>query len=73
MIAGSNAGGTPVTAKWYRVVSVGNAATPYLSVVGPDWDTATFPSNQTAMVVVEGVTGVYTTPVHLDNDCTWTR
>ncbi len=55
-------------AKWYRVVGVGDQ---YLSLVGPDWDVGTY--NNPVMVVVEGVTGVYTTTVHLDADCIWTR
>lgn len=58
------------TAKWYRVVGVADAGSNhYLSLVGPDWDT----SLNTRLVIVEGVTGVYTTTIHLDNDCTWTR
>lgn len=56
-------------ARWYRVVGVGNADSPYVTLVGPDWDGGATPT----MVVVEGVTGVYTTNVHLDNDCVWTR
>ena len=55
-------------AKWYRVVGVGDQ---YLSLVGPDWDVDTY--NNPTMVVVEGVTGVYTTTVHLDAHCIWTR
>jgi len=55
-------------AKWYRVVGVGDQ---YLSLVGPDWDTLNYPTP--TMVVVEGVTGVYTTTVHLDADCIWSR
>ena len=57
-------------AKWYRVVGVGNADAPYVSLVGPDWDAS---SLNAQLVVVEGVTGVYTTTVHLDDDCTWTK
>lgn len=57
------------TAKWYRVVGVGNVGMPYISLVGSDWNA----SLNTRLVIVEGVTGVYTTTIHLDNDCTWTR
>lgn len=62
----TNSVGVPVVAKWYRVVGVG---ADYLSLVGPDWD----PTVAATMVVVEGVTGVYTTTVHLDADCIWSR
>lgn len=65
------AASTGATAKWYRVVGVGNIGTPYISLVGPDWDTTNYLAP--ILVVVEGVTGVYTTTIHLDNDCTWTR
>ena len=75
MLVGNDpATGTLVTAKWYRVVGVGDAnGRFYLSLVGPDWNLTNFPAASTTMVVVEGVTGVYTTTVHLDADCIWTR
>jgi hypothetical protein len=59
-----------MTAKWYRVVGVGNT---YLSLVGPDWDTEQFPAANTQLVSVEGVAGVYTTTVQLDDDLIWNR
>ena len=65
MLASNNG----AVAKWYRVVGVGDQ---YLSLVGPDWDVTNF-GNTTQLVVVEGVTGVYTTTVQLDADCIWTR
>ncbi|MBN1395419.1 MAG: prepilin-type N-terminal cleavage/methylation domain-containing protein [Pirellulales bacterium] len=68
MLFGSS-GVTPVVAKWYRVVGVGDAATPYLTLVGPDWNNTFAPR----LLVVEGVTGVYSTTVQLDADLTWTR
>lgn len=80
MLVGRDLGsGVPVVAKWYRVVGVFVGSTvdsisPHLSLVGPDWDTNCFgPNIRTDLVVVEGVTGVYTTTVHLDADCIWTR
>jgi hypothetical protein len=80
MLVGMDNSGTPVpiAAQWYRVVGVNrdltdpNQPVSMVSLVGPDW--AANPAIATVnMVVVEGVTGVYTTPVQLDDDATWTR
>ncbi|NLF09465.1 MAG: hypothetical protein GX594_16010 [Pirellulaceae bacterium] len=65
------ADGGGATAKWYRVVGVGGLGMNYLSLVGPDWNTTTYP--QPILIVVPSVTGVYTRTIHLDNDCTWNR
>jgi type II secretory pathway pseudopilin PulG len=70
LLVGTNTGGQPWVAKWYRVVGVGRD---YLSLVGPDWDADTFPAAQTQLVSVEGVAGVYTTAVHLDDDLIWNK
>ncbi len=57
---------------WYRVVSVGVQSdnTAYAMLVGPDWYGN---SSNLQMIVLPGVTGVYTTTVQLDNDAIWTR
>ena len=61
---------------WYRVVSAGSdgAATPttHATLVGPDWNGGCDHA-VTNLIVVNGVTGVYTTTVQLDNDATWSK
>jgi len=52
--------------QWYRVVGAGVSPTTRLSIAGPDWDTTTM-LNPTA-TIVEGVIGVYTTPVAVESD-----
>ncbi len=48
---------------WYRVVHAGYDGTDtYITLVGPDW----YGGGPTTIVVVDGVTGVYTTTVQLD-------
>jgi len=59
---------------WYRVVSVGYDASAVppstrIALVGPDW----YGGSSATVVVVGGVTGVYTTTVQLDDDKIWTR
>ena len=46
-----------------------------LSLVGPDWDTTNLSANgvNVRLIVVNGVTGVYTRTVQLDNDTTWSK
>jgi hypothetical protein len=46
-------------ANWYRVVSAGPSPTTNLTLMGPDWD----PHIAAALVVIDGVTGVYTATV----------
>jgi prepilin-type N-terminal cleavage/methylation domain-containing protein len=70
-------------ATWYRVVSVGSdGTTTRATLVGPDWNGGTTggtlgpppaPDDSVKLVVIKGVTGVYTTTVQLDNDAIWTR
>jgi hypothetical protein len=70
-------------ASWYRVVAAGtdNGSSPKtrVSLVGPDWYGGTGKDNSGAVndsvkiIVVKGVTGVYTTTVKLDNDAIWTK
>jgi len=56
-------------ATWYRVVNAGpGGATQMLSVVGPPWV-----GGSATAVVIDGVTGVYTTTVQLDEDSIWTK
>jgi len=64
---------TPTVAKWYRVVGVGmigSGDTNHLSLVGPDWEDA---SNDATLVVVDGVTGVYSTTMRIDDSLIWTK
>jgi hypothetical protein len=50
-----------------------------LSLVGPDWAWCPFDATGKAIiqnvnvVVIDGVTGVYSSTVQLDNDTTWSR
>lgn len=58
---------------WYRVVCAGyneTNNTTWLTLAGPDWYGGT---SSISMLVVRGVTGVYTTNIKLDNDGTWGR
>ena len=88
MLVGLDATNNPIVGKWYRVVGVGRSldpATPsqpvnMLSLVGPDWPQIRDPSDSTKLlvatvnvVVVDGVTGVYTRTMQLDNDETWSQ
>ena len=71
----------PLLAYWYRVVGVGrdltatNQPVNMLTLVGPDWDTTNLSANgvNVKLIVVNGVTGVYTRTVQLDNDTTWSK
>jgi len=57
---------------WYRVASAGDDGTNIrVSLVGPDWYNGA--STTANLIVVKGVTGVYTTTVQLDNDATWSK
>jgi hypothetical protein len=66
-------------ATWYRVVAAGGdgAATPttHVSLVGPDWSGGGNggASGTATLIVVKGVTGVYSKTIALDNDATWSR
>jgi hypothetical protein len=65
-----------VVCQWYRVVgnSVGLTAPYYLSLVGPDWNTSDGrigADGGVSLVIVQGVTGVYTETMQLDNDLIW--
>jgi hypothetical protein len=77
MLVGLDSANNPIVGNWYRVVGVGRDLTQasqpvnMLSLVGPDWNGTGV--NSVDVVVIEGVTGVYTTTVQLDNDATWTR
>jgi len=63
-----------IQATWYRVVSAGNNGTnTRVSLVGPDWNGDGNGGTGATLVVVKGVTGVYTTTVQLDNDAIWTK
>ncbi len=65
----------PVRCQWYRVVGVGLDVPapngPALSLVGPDWDVGNY--QNVTLLVVNGVTGVYTNTVQLDSDEIWTK
>ncbi len=78
---GNDAGGNPtvpIVANWYRVVGVGrdltSASQPVnmLSLVGPDWPANTN-VKQVNVVAIDGVTGVYTRTMDLDDGTTWSR
>jgi hypothetical protein len=62
---------------WYRVVAAGIDATTSpptirVSLVGPDWNNnSSATPNQTNLIIVSGVTGVYTKTIMLDTDVTW--
>ncbi len=64
---------------WYRVVHVGqDGANTRMTLVGPDWHggaggTSGSPDGTVSLVIVEGVTGVYTTTIQRDNDGIWTK
>ncbi len=85
MLVGLDATNNPIVGNWYRVVGVGrdlSQTSPpvnMLSLVGPDWPGCQYDSAGNAiiqkvnLVVVNGVTGVYTRTVELDNDATWSR
>ena len=61
---------------WYRVVAAGSDTTTTpptirVSLVGPDWyNTSSTTAN---LIIVPGVTGVYTKCMVLDDDLTWSR
>ncbi len=60
---------------WYRVVAVGSDTTTTpptirVSLVGPDWYNT---SSTPCLIIVPGVTGVYTKCMVLDDDLTWSR
>ena len=69
----------PIMANWYRIVGVGrdlSQTSPpvnMLSLVGPDWNTTNLNVTSVKLIVVNGVTGVYTRTVELDYDATWSR
>jgi len=77
LLVGMDASGAvPEVGHWYRVVGLGDLNTPYISLVGPDWDTATYGqpgASRTRLIGVHGVTGVYTAVVRLDDDLIWGR
>jgi hypothetical protein len=56
-------------AHWYRVVSAGESPATRITLQGPDWDVARYPSP--TAVVIPTVLGVYSTVVELDNDPLW--
>jgi hypothetical protein len=62
-------------ATWYRVVHAGlDSSNTRLTLVGPDWHGGGNGAMGNAIVVVvDGVTGVYTTTVQLDNDLIWNQ
>jgi hypothetical protein len=76
MVVGLDTNNNPIVGSWYRVVGVSrnttSQAVDMLSLVGPDWPTN---PNVTSVnvVVVNGVTGVYTRTMQLDNDEIWSR
>jgi hypothetical protein len=78
MVVGLDANNNPIVGNWYRVVGVGRdlsaASQPVnmLTLVGPDWPTNTN-VRTVNVLVVNGVTGVYTRTMQLDNDVTWSR
>ncbi len=64
---------------WYRVVAAGsdgttNPPTIRVSLVGPDWNNNSSATPTLAnLIIVPGVTGVYTKTIMLDTDATWSR
>jgi hypothetical protein len=76
---GVDAAGTTRQYSWYRVVHAGYDGTTNtrINLVGPDWHgdgDSTGAGGAANMVVVGGVTGVYTTTVELDtNNLIWTK
>jgi hypothetical protein len=71
----------PVVCQWYRVVGnsaagngIGSAAPYYLSLVGPDWNMSDprLVGGGVSLVIVQGVVGVYTKTIQVDNDLIWT-
>jgi hypothetical protein len=62
--------------KWYRVVAAGKSnkdlvGPDMLTLVGPDWDVRSFPAQQTRILAIDGVAGVYSTTVELDRFTAW--
>jgi hypothetical protein len=71
----------PIVGAWYRVVGVSreqdvtnhpSQPVNMLSLVGPDW-AANSNVQFVNVVVIDGVTGVYSSTVQVDNDMTWSR
>ena len=54
---------------WYRIVCASGNPTTLLTLVGPDWNTQTSPTP--TAVVIEGVVGVYSTTIKLDESSLW--
>lgn len=55
---------------WYRAVGVGYDGTnTHMTLIGPDWNGGTSAN----LLVIPGVTGVYSTTVKLDEDGTWSK
>ncbi len=59
---------------WYRVVGIGTdgSGTTRMSLVGPDWYGGG-KDGSASLVIVEGVTGVYTTTIQRDADGIWAK
>ncbi len=81
MVVGLDAYNTPIVGSWYRVVGVSrdqdlknhpSQPVNMLSLVGPDWQANSNVRNVN-VVVIDGVTGVYSSTVQLDSDTTWSR
>jgi hypothetical protein len=71
LLTSLDSSGAPIyQASWYRVVSAGFDGTKTnLMLVGPDWhggDATSLPARTFTAVSVDGVTGVYTSTVQLD-------
>jgi prepilin-type N-terminal cleavage/methylation domain-containing protein len=65
-----NTSGTQYT--WYRAVGIGydtSISQTRMTLVGPDW----YGGTNASLLVIPGVTGVYTATVKLDNDEIWSK
>ena len=59
---------------WYRVVNAGpGGSTQDINVVGPDWPSGWPAATPVYALVIDTVTGVYTTTMQLDSDAIWTQ
>ena len=69
LLCNARVGNNPAVAKWYRVVSAGESPATRITLQGPDWDVARYPSP--TAVVIPTVLGVYSTVVEIDSDPLW--
>ena len=72
LVTGTQKNNNRKIARWYRVISnIANdgGEQQRLFVAGPDWDKRLL--NVNSVIVVEGVIGVYTSPVVVSDNLKW--